>query len=194
MIAQSNNPDGSVTATFKANPSGGTAPYSYLWPDGGTAQTDQITYSANGSGPNVTVKDSAASQHSTSFSCPAVLVNGSGQVSVYLGNTSADLAANHKKTLSVNQGHGFVAGWDTTNLANPLDYSCSANPVGQFPSWAGTSIAPNSTGNTGSSLSVAPSTPIGTYTFSVTCTGGSSDPTQSASAALRVISSSEHEI
>ena len=194
ITAVSNNPDGSVMAAFKANPTGGTPPYAYLWTDGGTAQTDQVTYpstSSTSSGPSVTVKDSWAPQHSASISCPAVFA-GLGQVNVYAGNTSADIATNHRKTLTVNQGNGFVVGWDTTGLANPSDYSCSANPVGQFPSWAGTSIAPNSTGS--ASLQTTQNIPVGTYTFSITCTGGPADPTESSSATLHMVSGSEHEI
>jgi len=123
---------------------------------------------------------------------------------IYIGRSASDINATHRSALTVKQGYVFTVEADASKTLSP-DFLCTTNAVSyvgngsasEFNAWAGQIIQGGSTGGYNnfrtSALSPTP-TPLGTYTFSMQCADSTTGDSQSASATLHVVSSSESEL
>jgi hypothetical protein len=210
----------SKTYNFTTSVSGGVSPYLYSWNNGSYTSTDNRTqtYTSNGPGPLVQVKDSGSTQKTGSKYCPSVTSFGGGGgddgcpgcggggddgcpgcgggtdtsdgvVKLYIGRN----ASSTSKTLQITQGTRFTLNWLRGGL---LNCTTSVTPAATLVNNEGM-LWDNSMVNLNLYLSgiVTDRMTPGQYTLTLTCDDGAEPPTAtSSSAILRLTSSTIIEI
>jgi hypothetical protein len=179
-----------TSVTFTATASGGTAPYSYKWNTAsyGPTTTFSQTYTVDGDGPNLIIRDNTGTTYTAS--CPDVTVgSGAGASGLFIGSNLATTKTSH----TVRQGTNFVVRWD--NTLDPSLNVCSIAISNNGSTHWGTEIdnglaLSTVTGNATGLITT--NVPRGTYSFSFSCTDGTLTSTPSV-ATLRVISASGEE-
>ncbi|MDB5238675.1 MAG: Ig domain protein group 2 domain protein [Candidatus Parcubacteria bacterium] len=173
--------------------------FEYSWDGGNTwdpSASKSVPYTIPGSpGPILYVRTvGAGSQRGTPLAanpnCGAVVVTGS--ISVYVGRTPSTATTN---SVAVPQGKSFVVKW-TTNLSP--SYSCSSSivPSSAHPSWSSWTNGDFSSSGVTGNMQTTLTTPIGLYSFNLTCTDGAATPgpTLTSTGKVRITSTTENEI
>ncbi|MFA6432433.1 MAG: hypothetical protein WCV82_01280 [Candidatus Paceibacterota bacterium] len=185
-----------TAVTFTANPTSGTGPYTYNWDGAGYAgsNTKIVSYSSTGSGPNVLIKDSIGA-FSNSISCPVVTILqplGSTNLLIAKSGTTAT-----KNTATLNKNTQFFLSFNATMSS---DYTCAPESGTNWDGsgWLAMPINNVSNGDgtdtwSGTTAALDSGTVVGTYNFTVACNSGT-NPQQSSSATLRVVSTAINEI
>ncbi len=183
---------------FTATVTGGSGVFEYSWDNGSTwsgASSYSPSYTTPGTvaGPQLKARNTGdpTSAKAASPNCGNVTVTGS--LTVGIGPNPATASAS---PVAVGKGRSFGLKW--SRFLTPT-YSCTATvgPSLGHPSWSGWTGADFSTsGNTGV-LNTSATTPIGRYTFTLSCVDtapASPGPNYSASASLNITTVTENEI
>ncbi len=188
---------GSVNFSASATALGtGSGTFEYSW-DGGTTwgstASKSVSYSIpGGAGPILRARDAVGpgAPLTASPNCGNVVVTGSITVTVGPSPSSAT-----SPEIAVKQGGSFVVKWNR-NLTPTYSCSASLTPSSGDPSWSAWSSADFSVSGITSTLSTTPATPIGQYSFAVTCSDSAAvpGPNYSGTAKVRVTTVTVNEI